>query len=76
MLIDGAIYRFNRTDNLRYYRAAQTSAGTEFLYPIQVSGTRIADRERQRPSLCHPLLHDQMAQVGLPPATGWIQRGL
>ena len=43
MIIDGAIYRFNRTDKLRYYRAACTSIGTEFLYPIQVSGTRIAD---------------------------------
>ena len=49
----GAVYRFTRTDQLRYYRAACTSggqdagrivsAGTEFLYPIQVSGTRIAD---------------------------------
>jgi len=49
----GAIYRFTRTDQLRYYRAARTSGrqasegiastGTEFLYPIQVSGTRIAD---------------------------------
>ena len=43
MIIDGAIYRFNRTDKLRYYRAARTSVGTEFLYPIQVGGTRIAD---------------------------------
>lgn len=42
MLIEGAIYRFNRTDELRYYRAARTKAGMDFLYPIQVSGTRLA----------------------------------
>ena len=44
MLIEGAIYRFIRTEQLRYYRAARTRSGIEFLYPIQVSGTRIADR--------------------------------
>ena len=42
MLIEGAIYRFNRTDELRYYRAARTKAGLDFLYPIQVNGTRLA----------------------------------
>mgnify|MGYP000253434516 CR=1 FL=1 len=42
MLIEGAIYRFNRTDELRYYRAARTQAGMDFLYPIQVNGTRLA----------------------------------
>jgi hypothetical protein len=42
MLIEGAIYRFNRTDELRYYRAARTKAGMDFLYPIQVNGTRLA----------------------------------
>jgi hypothetical protein len=42
MLIEGAIYRFNRTDELRYYRAARTHSGLEFLYPIQVNGTRLA----------------------------------
>jgi hypothetical protein len=42
MLVEGAIYRFNRTDELRYYRAARTSAGMEYLYPIQVNGTRLA----------------------------------
>lgn len=42
MLIEGAIYRFTRTDELRYYRAARTKAGLDFLYPIQVNGTRLA----------------------------------
>jgi hypothetical protein len=42
MLIEGAIYRFNRTDELRYYRAARTKSGLDFLYPIQVNGTRLA----------------------------------
>lgn len=42
-LVDGAVYRFKRTDELRYYRAAHTQSGIEFLYPIQVSGTRIAN---------------------------------
>lgn len=42
--IPGAIYRFARTDLLRYYRAASTRSGTEFLYPISVDGARIADR--------------------------------
>ncbi len=42
-LTDGAVYRFTRTDKLRYYRAARLADGTELLYPIQVSGTRIAD---------------------------------
>jgi hypothetical protein len=42
MLVEGAIYRFNRTDELRYYRAARTMGGLEFLYPIQVNGTRLA----------------------------------
>jgi hypothetical protein len=44
MLIEGAIYRFIRTENLRYYRAACTAAGVDFLYPINVKGTRIADK--------------------------------
>lgn len=43
-LVDGAVYRFKRTNELRYYRAAHTLSGIEFLYPIQVSGTRIADQ--------------------------------
>ena len=42
MLIEGAVYRFTRTDELRYYRAARTKAGMDFLYPIQVDGTRLA----------------------------------
>ena len=41
--------------------------GPSFSIQIPGHGTRIAaDKERQRPPLCHPLLHDQMAQVGLP----------
>jgi hypothetical protein len=44
MLIEGAIYRFRRTDQLRYYRAARTKSGIEFLYPIRTEGTRIAGR--------------------------------
>ena len=44
MFVEGAIYRFNRTDQLRYYRAARTRSGIEFLYPINVRGTRIADQ--------------------------------
>jgi hypothetical protein len=44
MLIEGAVYRFIRTENLRYYRAACTGAGVDFLYPINVAGTRIADQ--------------------------------
>ncbi len=46
MLTEGAIYRFARTDKLRYYRAARTQAGVDFLYPINVSGTRIADQNK------------------------------
>jgi hypothetical protein len=46
MLIPGAIYRFNRTDKLRYYRAARTQAGVDFLYPISVDGSRIADKHK------------------------------
>ena len=45
--IDGAIYRFTRTDNLRFYRAARTKSGIDFIYPIQVGGTRIADESAQ-----------------------------
>lgn len=44
MLIEQAVYRFNRSNELRYYRAARTSAGVDFLYPISVNGSRIADR--------------------------------
>lgn len=46
MLIPGAIYRFIRTEELRYYQAARTQSGVEFLFPIQVSGTRIAGRHK------------------------------
>ena len=47
VLHHGAIYRFNRTNQLRYYQAACTRSGIEFLYPIQVSGTRIAEESTQ-----------------------------
>jgi hypothetical protein len=46
MLVEGAIYRFTRTDQLRYYQAARTRSGIEFLFPIQVGGTRIAGRHK------------------------------
>lgn len=46
MFVPGAIYRFTRTDQLRYYQAAHTKSGIEFLFPIQVSGTRIADHHK------------------------------
>lgn len=42
VLIPDAIYRFARTNELRYYRAACTQTGTEFLYPISIDGSRIA----------------------------------
>lgn len=45
-MVEGAIYRFIRTEELRYYRAARTRSGVEFLYPIGVSGTRIADTSK------------------------------
>lgn len=46
-LIEGAIYRFMRTDNLRFYRAARTKTGVDFIYPVQTGGTRIADVSKQ-----------------------------
>lgn len=45
--MEGAIYRFARNENLRFYRAARTKSGVDFLYPIQVEGTRIADESTQ-----------------------------
>ena len=45
MFTEGAIYRFNRTNQLRYYRAARTQSDMEFLYPISVNGSRIADQK-------------------------------
>lgn len=41
-MIEGAIYRFTRTDELAYYQAARTKTGIEFLFPIRTTGTRIA----------------------------------
>lgn len=43
MLIPDAIYRFNRSRNIRYYRAARTRSGIDFLYPISLDGSRVAD---------------------------------
>ncbi len=42
-LIQKAIYRFARTSKIRYFRAERTRSGIEFLYPINVSGSRIVD---------------------------------
>ena len=42
-LIQNAIYRFARTSKIRYFRAERTRSGIEFLYPINVSGSRIVD---------------------------------
>ena len=46
MLTSGAVYRFTRTDETRYYRAARTRAGVDFLYPISVEGSRIAQEHQ------------------------------
>ncbi|MEX1020189.1 MAG: hypothetical protein WDZ49_11045 [Litorilinea sp.] len=46
MLVQGAIYRFSRTDDLIYYQAACTQSGLEFLYPIRISGARLAKTHR------------------------------
>ncbi len=43
-LIPGAVYRFTRTDQIRYYRAARTRSGVDFLYPIGVEGSRQVQR--------------------------------
>lgn len=46
MLIPDAIYRFNRSRNIRYYRAARTGSGIDFLYPISLDGSRVADETK------------------------------
>lgn len=46
MLKPDAIYRFNRTRKIRYYRAARTRSGLDFLYPISVDGSRVAERSK------------------------------
>ena len=46
LFIPNAIYRFTRTNELRYYRAAITQIGTEFLYPISLNGSRIANTHK------------------------------
>ncbi len=45
-LIPNAIYRFTRTNHLRYYRAARTRSGIDFLYPISLDGSRMADTSK------------------------------
>jgi hypothetical protein len=47
MLIPDAIYRFNRTRQIRYYRAARTRSGIDFLYPISLDGSRVADETKE-----------------------------
>lgn len=44
MLIPNAIYRFNRTDALRYYQAGRTVSGIEYLSPISVDGSDLVSR--------------------------------
>jgi hypothetical protein len=39
MITPGAVYRFNRNNNLRYYRAGRTKAGLDFLFPIHPDGS-------------------------------------
>jgi len=46
MLIPGAIYRFNRSRQIRFYRAARTRSGLEFLYPVSVDGSRVAEQAK------------------------------
>ncbi len=46
MLIPDAIYRFNRSRHIRYYRAARTRSGIDFLYPISLDGSRVADETK------------------------------
>lgn len=43
MFIPDAIYRFNRSRHIRYYRAARTASGIDFLYPISLDGSRVAE---------------------------------
>ncbi len=68
MLIPGAIYRFNRTQRLRYYRAARTQADVDFLYPISLDGARIAD---EHPSGRRYVLIYFMTQWGKLAASGY-----
>ena len=39
MLTPGSIYRFNRSRDLRYYRAGRTKTGLDFLFPIHPDGS-------------------------------------
>jgi hypothetical protein len=39
MLIQNAIYRFNRNDTLIYYQAGRTASGIDYLSPISVDGS-------------------------------------
>jgi len=44
MLTPGAIYRFNRNRNLRYYKAFRTRSGIDYLFPISVDGSKVIDQ--------------------------------
>ena len=44
MLTPEAIYRFNRSNKLRYYRAGRTESGIDFLVPISIDGSKIVDQ--------------------------------
>lgn len=46
MLMPGAIYRFNRSRQIRYYRAGRTRSGIDFLFPISINGSRIVDESK------------------------------
>ena len=46
MLVPDAIYRFNRSRQIRYYRAARTRSGIDFLYPISLDGSRVAEETK------------------------------
>jgi len=44
MLIQNAVYRFNRTNKLTYYQAGRTSTGIDYLSPISVDGSEMISR--------------------------------
>ncbi|MBX3054394.1 MAG: hypothetical protein KF753_23170 [Caldilineaceae bacterium] len=46
MLIPGAVYRFNRSRQIRYYLAARTRSGIDFLYPVSLDGSRVAEQTK------------------------------
>ncbi|MFZ1753855.1 MAG: hypothetical protein WBO46_18790 [Caldilineaceae bacterium] len=46
MLIPGAVYRFNRSRQIRYYLVARTRSGIDFLYPVSLDGSRVAEQTK------------------------------